>query len=89
MYDTLLDDLEDDVTPNADEAVELVDKAVDVDDVDDDLLTDDSTAVADLDIDGKAEELLPKQAAPVAADGVVDIAAQLKQAMRELRGRMK
>ena len=37
LYDTLLDDLEDDVTPIADEAVELVDKAVDVDDVDDDL----------------------------------------------------
>ena len=27
MYDTLLDDLEDDVTPSADEAVELVDTA--------------------------------------------------------------
>jgi RNA polymerase primary sigma factor len=58
LYDTLLDDLEDDVTPIADEAVELVDKAVDVDDVDDDLLVDDSAAIADLDIDGKTEELL-------------------------------
>ena len=61
MYDTLLDDLEDDVTPNADEAVELVDKAVDVDDVDDDLLVDDSAAIADLDIDGKTEELLAEE----------------------------
>ena len=61
MYDTLLDDLEDDVTPIADEAVELVDKAVDVDDVDDDLLVDDSAAVADLDIDGKTEELLAEE----------------------------
>ena len=58
MYDTLLDDLEDDVTPHADEAVELVNKAVDVDDVDDDLLTDDSSAMADLDLDGKTDELL-------------------------------
>jgi RNA polymerase primary sigma factor len=61
LYDTLLDDLEDDVTPNPDEAVELVDKAVDVDDVDDDLLVDDSATMADLDIDGKTEELLAEE----------------------------
>ncbi len=61
MYETLLDELEEDVTPPTDDPVELVDKTVDLDDVDvadedDDLVVE---AVAlDLDIDGKTEELL-------------------------------
>ena len=59
MYDSLLDDLEDDVTPHSDESVELVDKTADVDDADDDdLLTADPAVMHDLDVDGKTEELL-------------------------------
>jgi RNA polymerase primary sigma factor len=62
LYDSLLDDLEDDVTPHADEAAELVDKAVDVDDADDDdLLTTDQTNMAELDVDGKADELMAEE----------------------------
>ena len=52
MYNTLLDDLEDDSNPGPDEAVELVDKVVDDSDtvdVDDDLLVADSPTAADLD----------------------------------------
>jgi RNA polymerase primary sigma factor len=61
LYDTLIDELEEEVTPPTDDPVELVDKTVDIDDVDvaDD---DDELVVAaanlDLDIDGKTEELL-------------------------------
>ncbi len=61
MYETLLDELEEDVTPPTDDPVELVDKAVDLDDVDvadedDDLVVE--AVTLDLDIDGKTEELL-------------------------------
>ncbi len=56
MFDTLLDDLEDDVAPAVDEAVDLVDKSVDLDDSDDESLPD-PTAI-DLDLDGKADELM-------------------------------
>ncbi|HEY2882955.1 MAG TPA: sigma-70 family RNA polymerase sigma factor [Pirellulales bacterium] len=64
MYNTLLDDLEDDGTPGPDEAVELVSKVVDdpdADSLDDDALVADPTAagdVGDLDAELKAEELL-------------------------------
>ena len=45
MYNSMLDDLEEDVTPGPDDAVELVEKVVDdVDSVDDDLLTAESAA---------------------------------------------
>jgi len=45
LYNSLLDDLEDDVTPGPDDAAELVDKVVDdVDAVDDDLLAAESAA---------------------------------------------
>jgi RNA polymerase primary sigma factor len=57
LYDALLDDLEDDRTPSSDEAVELADKAVDVDEDDspDDLICD---IEPDLDGEPKPEELL-------------------------------
>ncbi len=55
MYDALLEDLEDDVSVHADEAVELVDKPVDVDD---ELLDHDPLSLAD-DLDGKVDEALP------------------------------
>jgi len=62
LYNTLLDDLEDDVSPGPEEAVELVDKVVDdtdaVDDVDDDLLVADTASPGDLEAELKAEELL-------------------------------
>ena len=59
MYNTLLDDLEDDVASAPEEAVELVSKVVDdADGVDDDLLVADSPTAADLDAELKAEELL-------------------------------
>ena len=56
MYDALLDDLEDDRTPNTDEAAELSDKAAEVEDeVPDDLIVD---IDADDDSDPKPEDLL-------------------------------
>jgi RNA polymerase primary sigma factor len=62
LYNTLLDDLEEDVSPGPEEAVELVDKVVDdtdaVDDVDDDLLVADPASPGDLEAELKAEELL-------------------------------
>ena len=61
MYNTLLDDLEEEVTPGQEEAVELVDKVVedtDAVDVDDDLLVVDASANGDIEADLKAEELL-------------------------------
>ena len=61
MYNTLLDDLEDDSNPGPEEAVELVDKVVDDSDavdVDDDLLVADSPTAADLDAELKGDELL-------------------------------
>ncbi|HEX3997957.1 MAG TPA: sigma-70 family RNA polymerase sigma factor [Pirellulales bacterium] len=61
MYDSLLDELEDDVTPHSDETAELVDKGVDVDDAEDDLLVEDPAAIADLELDGKADELLSEE----------------------------
>jgi RNA polymerase primary sigma factor len=58
LYNSLLDDLEDDVTPGPDDAVELVDKVVDdVDSVDDDLLAAESAA-GDIDAELKADELI-------------------------------
>jgi RNA polymerase primary sigma factor len=58
LYDTLLDELEDDVTSHSDDPVELVDKSVDLDTVDDeDALLPEPTAL-DLDLEGKTEELL-------------------------------
>jgi RNA polymerase primary sigma factor len=64
LYNTLLDELEDDSTPGAEEAVELVDKVVDdsdaVDVDDDDLLAD--VQASDLDGELKAEELLAVEA---------------------------
>ena len=58
MYDTLLDELEDDVTTHTDDPAELVDKSVDLDVVDDDdeLLPEPSPL--DLDIDAKTDEIL-------------------------------
>src|SRR5580765_4938550 len=64
LYDVILDDLEDEVTTTAEDAVELVDKAVEeVDDVvDDDLLVVvDSADGLDLDADASAEELLASE----------------------------
>ena len=59
MYDALLDELEDEVNPHADEAVELVDKGVDDDDdVDDDLMIEGGAIDPDIDLEGKADELL-------------------------------
>ena len=57
LYDALLDDLEDDRTPSSDEAVELADKVVDVDEDDspDDLICE---LEPDLDGEPKPEELL-------------------------------
>jgi RNA polymerase primary sigma factor len=57
LYDALLDDLEDDRTPNTEEAVDLADKAVDVDD---DEVTDDVVCEieADDDAEPKPEDLL-------------------------------
>ncbi len=57
MYDALLDDLEDDRTPISDEAVELADKVVEVDEdeVPDDVVCD---VDPDADIDPKPEDLL-------------------------------
>ncbi len=56
MYDALLDDLEDDRTPNTDEAVELADKTAETDDE----VPDDVACELDVDEDGdsKAEDLL-------------------------------
>ena len=61
MYNSLLDDLEDDSNPGTEEAVELVDKVVDDSDavdVDDDLLVADSPTATDLDAELKNDELL-------------------------------
>jgi RNA polymerase primary sigma factor len=57
LYDALLDELEDDRTPNTDETVDLADKSVDVDD---DEVPDDVVCELDPEDDGepKAEDLL-------------------------------
>ncbi len=59
MYESMLDLEEDDVAA-PDETADLVDKTVDVDDADDDLLLDDAV-IPDLDVDAKAEELLAEE----------------------------
>jgi len=52
LFDTLLDELDDDVTPHVDEAVDLVDKDVELDSAEDDQLTPEPTDLdADLDKD--------------------------------------
>jgi len=59
MYDALLDELEDEVAPHPDEAVELVDKAVDdVDDVEGDLLVDGAVGLGDVDLEAKVDDVL-------------------------------
>jgi RNA polymerase primary sigma factor len=60
LYDALLDELEDDGTPRADDGVDLADKTDDVIDLDDDLeddLVDDGLSEPELDVELK-EELL-------------------------------
>jgi RNA polymerase primary sigma factor len=58
LFDALLDELEDEPTTHPEEAVELVDKSVEVDDTDDDLLPPDPAAVLDPDADARSDELL-------------------------------
>jgi RNA polymerase primary sigma factor len=58
LYDTLLDELEDDSTPNQEEATELAEKPAGELDVDDDLDGADLGAELDLELDPKAEDLL-------------------------------
>ncbi len=58
MYDTLLDELEDEPTPNQEEAAELTDKPAGDLDLDDDLDGVDLGGDLDLDVDPKAEDLL-------------------------------
>ncbi len=66
MYNTLLDDLEDDATPGQDEAVDLVDKVVvdetDSVDAEDDLLVAEPLPAGELDADFKADEVLAVEA---------------------------
>ncbi|MDX1963770.1 MAG: sigma-70 family RNA polymerase sigma factor [Pirellulales bacterium] len=57
MFDSLLDELDDDVAAHSDDAVDLVDKDVELDSVEDDLLVGDPNDL-DLDLDAKADELL-------------------------------
>jgi RNA polymerase primary sigma factor len=59
LFDALLDEIEEDGTPSTDEAVELADKGDDVEEADD--LQDevaDPDAETELDVDGRADELL-------------------------------
>ena len=58
MYDALLDELEDDPTPNQEEVSELAEKPAGDLDLDDDLDGVDLGADLDLDLDPKAEDLL-------------------------------
>ena len=59
MYDVLMDELEDDTTPNQDDVVDLSGKPVEEDlDVDDELDGADIGADLDLDVDPKAEDIL-------------------------------
>ena len=59
MYDALLDELEDDPTPNQEEAADLPEKAAAELDLDDDLDTAElSGGDLDLDLDPKTEDLL-------------------------------
>ena len=58
MYDTLLDELEDDGTPHQEEVAELTEKPVGDEEVEDDLDTPELVADLDLDVDPKADDLL-------------------------------
>ena len=57
MYDSLLDELEDDVVSNPPEVEELADKVVDAEEADADLLVDDAdtAVIADADVETEAE----------------------------------
>ena len=57
MYDSLLDELEDDVVSNPQEVEELADKVVDAEEADADLLVDDADAavIPDAEIEAEAE----------------------------------
>jgi hypothetical protein len=57
LYDSLLDELEDDVVSNPQEVEELADKVVDAEEADADLLVDDADAavIPDADIEAEAE----------------------------------
>ena len=57
MYDSLLDELEDDVVSNPQEVEELADKVVDAEEADADLLVDDAdtAVIADADVETEAE----------------------------------
>jgi len=59
MYDALLDELDDEVTPHGDEAVDLVDKTVEDDDAEDDLLVDGPLSLADAELESKVDDALP------------------------------
>jgi RNA polymerase primary sigma factor len=61
LFDSLLDEMDDDVSAHVDDAVELVDKDVELDGGDDDLIVADS-GDNDLDLDGKADDLLEETA---------------------------
>ncbi len=58
MFDALLDELDDDVSAHVDDAVELVDKDVELDGADDDLILADTGDIDPLDLEAKADELL-------------------------------
>ncbi len=59
LFDALLDELDDDVSVHADDAVDLVDKPVDVDDSDEDEMLDHDPLAAADDLDGKVDDALP------------------------------
>ena len=58
MYDALLDDLEDDSTPNQEEASELAEKPTGDLDLDDELDVVGPAVTVDVELDPKAEDLL-------------------------------
>ena len=55
MYDSLLDEIEDDVTSNPLEVEDLTAKVADVDEADPDLLVDDVAALAEGDVEAEAD----------------------------------
>ena len=57
MYDSLLDELEDDVVSNPQEVEELTEKVVDAEEADAELLADeaDVTVIAETDVEAEAE----------------------------------
>ena len=71
MYDSLLDELEDDVVSNPQEVEELTEKVVDAEEADAELLADDTEAPvlaegdieaeAEVDASGEADEVLTEQ----------------------------